>query len=186
MFAVGFILLFTVGGLTGVVLANGGLNPAFHDTMYVVAHFHYVLSLGAVFGIFGAYYYWSPKIFGRTISKFWGRLHFSLFFFGVNITFFPLHFLGMAGMPRRICAYDDCFAYYNFISSFGHSITTLSLFIFFLGVFNSKTTPPYPTWMTIVRKRIIRELCRAFDRIKNFYVKKRAFFTLFFIFFGAI
>jgi len=137
LFACGSIALFTDGGLTGVVLANGGLNPIFHDTMYVVAHFHYVLSLGAVFSIFAGFYYWSILIFGRSIPEHWGRLHIFLFFAGVNITFFPLHYLGLAGMPRRVPGYADCFQFYNNISSFGHMITTCSLIVFFIGLLHS-------------------------------------------------
>ena len=137
-FAIGFIILFTIGGLTGIVLANGGLNPAFHDTMYVVGHFHYVLSLGAVFSIFAGFYHWSNLMFGFAITPFWGRLHFITFFCGVNITFFPMHFVGLAGMPRRVPGYNRAFEYYNYISSLGHCITTLSLIIFLLGLYHSR------------------------------------------------
>ena len=139
-FTMGFIMLFTIGGLTGIVLANGGLNAAFHDTMYVVAHFHYVLSLGAIFSIFAGFYFWSDIMFGRTISEFWGRLHFFLFFTGVNVTFFPMHFVGLAGMPRRIPGYNSAFSYYNYLSSFGHTITISSLVVFFLGLWFSERT----------------------------------------------
>ncbi len=138
LFALGFILLFTIGGLTGIILANGGLNAAFHDTMYVVAHFHYVLSLGAVFAIFGGFYFWGHLMFGRMLTSFWGRLHFFLFFTGVNITFFPMHFVGLAGMPRRVPGYNDAFSYYNYLSSFGHCITIISLIVFFIGLWHSK------------------------------------------------
>ena len=137
-FAVGFIFLFTIGGLTGVILANGGLNPAFHDTMYVVAHFHYVLSLGAIFSIFSGFYYWSELMFGRRITEFWGRLHFLTFFIGVNVTFFPMHLVGLAGMPRRVPGYNSAFAYYNYLSTVGHCITSCSLIVFLLGVLFSR------------------------------------------------
>ena len=102
IFSFGFIFLFVVGGLTGVILANAGVDLLFHDTYFVVAHFHYVLSMGAVYSIFTAFYYWIPKIVGFKYKGFMGRVHFYTFFIGANLTFFPMHFLGFSGMPRRI------------------------------------------------------------------------------------
>ena len=135
MFAVGFLFLFTIGGLTGVVIANSGLDIAFHDTYYVVAHFHYVLSMGAVFSMFAAFYYWIGKISGRQYPEHLGQIHFWLFFLGVNITFFPMHFLGLAGMPRRIPDYPDAFAGWNAVASYGSYLSALSALFFFYVVY---------------------------------------------------
>ncbi|MCA3562969.1 MAG: cytochrome c oxidase subunit I [Methylocystis sp.] len=137
LWAVGFIFLFTVGGVTGVVLANAGVDRVLHDTYYVVAHFHYVLSLGAVFAIFAGWYYWFPKMTGYVIPDWIGRLHFWIAFIGSNILFFPQHFLGLAGMPRRYVDYPDAFAGWNYISSTGSYIFAAGLLVFFYGMYRA-------------------------------------------------
>ncbi len=134
LWAIGFIFMFTVGGVTGVILANGGVDTYFHDTYYVVAHFHYVLSLGAVFAIFAGFYYWFGKMTGRPYNELLGKLHFWVFFIGVNVMFFPMHFLGADGMPRRIPDYPEMFANYNRIASFGYAIMALGMVFFFLNL----------------------------------------------------
>ncbi|MFW5698831.1 MAG: cytochrome c oxidase subunit I [Planctomycetota bacterium] len=140
LWAVGFIFLFTVGGVTGVVLANAGVDTVLHDTYYVVAHFHYVLSLGAVFAIFCGFYYWVGKMTGHQYPEHMGKIHFWLTFVGVNLAFFPQHFLGLAGMPRRIPDYPDAYAGWNMISSIGAYIAALSALYFVYVLYRTFTS----------------------------------------------
>ncbi len=148
LFAIGFVVLFTMGGLTGVVLSNGGIDVAMHDTYYVVGHLHYVLSLGAVFGIFSGLYYWISKMSGRMYPEFWGQLNFWVVFVGVNITFMPMHFLGLAGMPRRIPDYPDAYAGWNKLSSLGSYVSgfggMMFVIIMLYTIFWGKKAPNNP------------------------------------------
>ncbi len=137
LWAIGFIFLFTVGGVTGVVLANAGIDYSLHDTYYVVAHFHYVLSLGAVFGIFAGFYYWYEKMWGVKYNEFLGATHFWITFVGVNLIFFPQHFLGLQGMPRRYVDYPTAFEYWNRISTYGYMITAFGVVVFLLVLLES-------------------------------------------------
>jgi cytochrome c oxidase subunit I len=137
IWAIGFIFLFTVGGVTGVVLANAGVDRALHETYYVVAHFHYTMSLGAVFSIFVGFYYWFPKMTGYMYNEKLGNLHFWLLFIGVNMVFFPQHFLGLAGMPRRYIDYPDAYSLWNFWSSIGAYISGLATLVFLYTVYEA-------------------------------------------------
>jgi len=145
LFALGFVALFTIGGLTGVVLANASMDVAMHDTYYVVAHFHYVLSMGAVFSIFAGFYYWSPKIFGKAYSERLAQIHFWTLFVGVNTTFMPQHFLGLAGMPRRIPDYPDAYEGWNYISSIGSMISVVATVVFLYLVYDMLAVQPATT-----------------------------------------
>ena len=134
VWAMGFIFMFTVGGVTGVVLANGGVDDYMQDTYYVVAHFHYVLSLGAVFSLFAGFYYWFPKMSGRMYNEFLGHLHFWVFFIGVNVLFFPMHFLGLQGMPRRYPDYPNAFEHFNTVATVGYMIMIAGMAVFFVNL----------------------------------------------------
>jgi cytochrome c oxidase subunit 1 len=140
LWALGFIFLFTIGGVTGIVLADAALDEVLHNTYYVIAHFHYVLSLAAVFGIFCGFYYWIGKMTGHEYPEFWGKVHFWTTFIGVNLTFFPMHFLGLAGMPRRYPDYPEAFAGWNFVASIGAFIAGFSVLIFLYVIYRTFTS----------------------------------------------
>ena len=135
LFAIGVIFMLTVGGVTGIALSQAGVNRVLHDTYYVVAHFHYVMSIGAAFGIFAGIYYWLGKMSGRQYPEWMGKVHFVLMFVGTNITFFPQHFLGLGGMPRRYIDYPETYAFWNWVSSVGAMISSVSLIWFFVVFF---------------------------------------------------
>ena len=137
VWAIGFIFVFTIGGVTGVVLANAGVDRALHETYYVVAHFHYTMSLGAVFSIFAGFYYWFPKMTGYMYNETLSKLHFWLLFIGINVVFFPQHFLGLAGMPRRYVDYPDAYAQWNFVSSIGAYIAGVATIVFLYTVYEA-------------------------------------------------
>lgn len=143
LFGLGFILLFTIGGVTGVILANASLDIALHDTYYIVAHFHYVLSMGAVYSIFGGIYYWMAKLTGKNYNELLGQIHYWTLFIGVNLTFFPMHFLGIAGMPRRIMDYPDAYSSWNGVISLGSLISLVSVLIFIYIIYDVLTNDDY-------------------------------------------
>lgn len=180
LFAVGFLFLFTLGGVTGVVLANAGIDIALHDTYYVVGHFHYVLSMGVVFGLFSAFYYWIDFFAGLKYSDYLGRLHFWLTFVGVNLTFFPMHFLGLAGMPRRIPDYPDVYWSWNYISSVGSLVSVIGVIVFFCLVFdmlfvNSLFFQVKNNYYVIINNIFLTkfEKTYSFSLSKNTYVFKK-------------
>jgi len=179
LFALGFLFLFTVGGLTGVMLSNASIDVAFHDTYYVVGHFHYVLSMGALFSLIGAYYYWGPSMFGLNYNRVWGEIHFWLLFISVNIIFLPMHFLGLNGMPRRIPQYPDAFIGWNWISSWGSILSVISVFVGIYSVYiqinngeneelEVQVTPDFPE-SNLTRDERSSDLELILDKPANFH-----------------
>lgn len=150
LYVLGFLVLFTTGGLTGIVLANGGLDIMLHDTYYVVGHFHYVLSMGATFGFFAGLYYWIWKMTGFSYNELYAQIQFWLLFIGVNLTFFPMHFLGLSGMPRRIPDYPDVYYYWNAISTYGSLVSTVSLFLLFVILYLTFNFNKFPHWLRVL------------------------------------
>ena len=167
LYVLAFIFLFTLGGMTGILLANAAIDIAFHDTYFVVAHFHYVLSMGAVFSIFAGFYYWITFFTNRQYPVFLAKCHFYLFFFSVNLTFFPMHFLGMAGMPRRISVYPHCYQHLNYISSIGSLLTFFSVLLFIKILYHTFTDKG--SYSKLAIDNIIRNIKINFTKI-NFSI----------------
>lgn len=183
LFALGFISLFVLGGVTGVILANAALDVSLHDTYYVVAHFHYVLSMGSGFAIFAGFYYWIGKITGFQYNESLAQAHFWITFIGVNLTFFPMHFLGVAGMPRRVPDYPEMYQKWNTIASFGAFLTFCSILLFYYiiyDLFTKKRQVPRNPWIFTQQKEIMDKLYLTayhFDKRmarKTVYTMKRA------------
>ena len=167
LFALGFLILFTLGGLTGLILASASIDQILHDTYYVVAHFHYVLSMGAVFALFGGFYYWCNKILGKKYDESFGIVHFWGTFIGVNLTFFPMHFLGMSGMPRRIPDYPEAYANLNALCSFGAIISVFALIVFLCLVHKLLSPITWRIWSRRFKRYWIAFKYKVFLRLQE-------------------
>jgi len=154
LWRLGFIYLFTVGGLTGIILSNSRIDVILHDRYYVVAHFHYVLSLGAVFSIFRGLNFWNPLFLGRRVNEIKAKIHFFLTFIGVNLTFFPQHFLGLSGLPRRYSDYPDHFSFLNLISSIGSWVRMLRVLWLINLIYEIFLNKQYLIWVSTPSQRV--------------------------------